>query len=165
MDVQEEGLPRKRPRLDGDGNDASQAEDPNPMVQDAIIVRDEEYYRMDGDCVILVGSVLFKVRHLTLSSSLNCKVNFRQVHRFLLERDLSAFANMFSMPQGETALPHALTDENPLVLHDDIDDFRALCWIIYALCENFHSLFSLYVILTNNSQSNRLSRAKFGIYS
>ena len=152
MDVQQEGLSRKRPRLDGmtpDGDDAPQAEDPTLMVQDAIIVRDEEYYRMDGDCVILVGGVFFKVRHLTLSSSLNCKVNFIQVHRFLLERDLSAFANMFSMPQGETALPHALTDENPLVLHDDIDDFRALCWIIYALCENFHSLF-LYVILTNN---------------
>lgn len=78
MDVQEEALSRKRPRLDdaaSDSGDAPEVEDPNTMVQDAPIVRDEEYYRMDGDCVIQVGGVMFKVCHFA-SSSLNCKVDF-----------------------------------------------------------------------------------------
>ena len=55
------------------------------------------------------------------------QLTFIQVHLFCW-RDWSAFANMFSMPQGETALPHAPTDEGPrLVLRSGVDDFRTLC--------------------------------------
>ncbi|KAF8204625.1 hypothetical protein BJ912DRAFT_2907 [Pholiota molesta] len=60
------------------------------------------------------GSVLFKI------------------HRLLLERETSAFSNMFNLPQGNTG-SQVNSDENPLVLHDDVNDFRALCWILYAL--------------------------------
>ncbi|KAF9483567.1 hypothetical protein BDN70DRAFT_990269 [Pholiota conissans] len=38
---------------------------------------------------------------------------------------------MFTLPQGDEGVP-ANSDENPIVLHDDVDDFRALCWIIYC---------------------------------
>ncbi|KAF8204622.1 hypothetical protein BJ912DRAFT_2800 [Pholiota molesta] len=39
---------------------------------------------------------------------------------------------MFSLPQ-ENANNQTNSDEHPLVLYDDVDDFRALCWIMYAL--------------------------------
>jgi hypothetical protein len=75
------------------------------------------------------------VNALCLGSSImfTPKITGLQIHRFLLERDSSAFSNMFSMPQGDPLACPCGTDENPLVLYDDPDDFRALCWIIYAL--------------------------------
>ncbi|KAF9481105.1 hypothetical protein BDN70DRAFT_563680 [Pholiota conissans] len=82
--------------------------------ESAPAIRDKNYYLADGDCVIRIGNILFKV------------------HRFLLVRDSSAFADMFSMPEG-SATQNMATDEDPIVLHDTIDEFRALCWIIYAL--------------------------------
>ncbi|KAF9483577.1 hypothetical protein BDN70DRAFT_918313 [Pholiota conissans] len=102
--------PRKRKRSE---NTSQEDTDITASIPD-LLVRDDTYYRENGDCVIRVGSVLFKI------------------HRILLERDASAFLNMFSMPQGnDPAL--ANSDNDPLVLFDDVDDFRALCWIIYAL--------------------------------
>ncbi len=53
---------------------------------------------------------------------------FIQVHLFCW-RDWSAFANIFSMPHGETALPHALTVEGPLGLRSDADGFRTLFFV------------------------------------
>ena len=40
------------------------------------------------------------------------------------------FADMFKLA-NETS-PAAATVEVPLVLHDEADDFRGLCWAIYA---------------------------------
>ncbi|KAF9483622.1 hypothetical protein BDN70DRAFT_873706 [Pholiota conissans] len=40
---------------------------------------------------------------------------------------------MFSIPQDTKTGAHGDSDENPLILYDEPDDFRALCWIIYAL--------------------------------
>lgn len=51
---------RKRPR-----NEADNSSDPTdtPDVQRGPISRDETYYRADGDYIIRVGDVLFKVRN------------------------------------------------------------------------------------------------------
>ncbi|KAF8957023.1 hypothetical protein BDZ97DRAFT_139935 [Flammula alnicola] len=117
MDVQDQA--RKRQRTDsfcniGEPNvpvhpsyDSSNASHP--------ALYDETYYKPDGDCVILVEGVLFKL------------------HRFLLARDSSAFADMLNIPTGDKEDSQAMTEENPLVLQDNIKNFRALCWILYAL--------------------------------
>jgi hypothetical protein len=63
MDTEES--PRKRKR---DAAAASIPVDPDPKP----IVRDEVYYREDGDCVILVDRVLFKVREF--NSIINAKM-------------------------------------------------------------------------------------------
>jgi len=78
-------------------------------------VRDPLYYYEHGDCVIRVGSTFFKV------------------HTFLLTQDSSAFVEMFSLPQAETTLREGSSDSNPVVLVDDVEEFRALCWVLYAL--------------------------------
>lgn len=42
---------------------------------------------------------------------------------------------MFSLPQGQNStLPQNITDDDPLRLDDTANQFRALCWILYALC-------------------------------
>ncbi|KAF9483564.1 hypothetical protein BDN70DRAFT_873634 [Pholiota conissans] len=104
--------PRKRKR--NDIVDGEVHETRGRITPEKPIVRDEMFYKEDGDCVIRVGAVLFKI------------------HRNLLNRDASAFSDMFSLPQGNERT-QGDADENPLVLYDDVDDFRALCWIIYAL--------------------------------
>ncbi|KAF9483568.1 hypothetical protein BDN70DRAFT_929091 [Pholiota conissans] len=105
--------PRKRRRVDPE-NGEDEDDKAGSAQEEKPIVRDEEYYKDNGDCVIRVRNVLFKI------------------HRHLLDRDASAFSNMFSLPQGTEGTQGA-TDDDPLVLYDDADDFRALCWIIYAL--------------------------------
>ncbi|KAF9483566.1 hypothetical protein BDN70DRAFT_873638 [Pholiota conissans] len=128
----------KRRRTDvGDGSAIDAVESAEGMPEDAI-VRDENYYIEGGDCIIRVGNVLFKI------------------HRYLLNRDASAFSNMFSLPQGSQNA-QGNTDDDPLVLYDHVDDFRALCWIIYALptvhleqttikTSDFRNLVGLYLI-------------------
>jgi hypothetical protein len=103
-------------------------------------IRDERYY-MDNegaDCVILAGKVLFKVRLLLLFSTWIIHLVHVQVHRFILSKDSSAFGNMFAMPAGHgndgLVLPReGSSDENPIVLQEDPDQFRALLWSLYAL--------------------------------
>ncbi|KAF8651948.1 hypothetical protein AX16_004591 [Volvariella volvacea WC 439] len=67
---------------------------------------DPNYYKPTGDCIFLVG-----------------------VHRFLLTQDSSMFETMFSLPNNE----EGTSVTNPVTLQDNIEDFRALCWILYAL--------------------------------
>jgi len=85
----------------------------NTDATSPVIVRDPLYYYENGDCVIRVGSTLFKV------------------HTFLLTRDSSAFVEMFSLLQGVNTLREGSSDGNPVVLVDDVEEFRALCWILY----------------------------------
>ncbi|KAJ7740237.1 hypothetical protein DFH07DRAFT_926664 [Mycena maculata] len=77
-------------------------------------IRDEKYFFDDGDCMFLVGGVLFKL------------------HRLFLCRDPeSMFRGMFSIPQNGMA---QAPDLEPIPLPDDTaDEFRAFCWAIYAL--------------------------------
>lgn len=70
----------------------------------------------DADCTLLAGNTVFKV------------------HRFLLARDGSTFENMFALPTNGTTSPQqGRSDDDPIVLYDDEEEFRALCWVLYAL--------------------------------
>lgn len=39
---------------------------------------------------------------------------------------------MFTLPSGEHC-QNLMTEDEPLVLHDSPEDFRAFCWALYAL--------------------------------
>ncbi|CAA7262837.1 unnamed protein product [Cyclocybe aegerita] len=83
-------------------------------------VKDPDFFRPDGDCVISIDATLFKI------------------HRYLLIRNSSVFANIFTLPTDASLEdPDSVSEENPLVLTDDIADFRALCWALYALPTEF----------------------------
>ncbi|KAJ7069361.1 hypothetical protein C8F01DRAFT_1112417 [Mycena amicta] len=77
-------------------------------------VKDEKYYFDDGDCTFLVDGVLFKL------------------HKFNLYKNPdSAFRTMFEDAKGDAS--------EIIPLYDATEDFRALCWVIYApLSEIFH---------------------------
>ncbi|KAF7298652.1 BTB domain-containing protein [Mycena indigotica] len=78
-------------------------------------VQDAKYFFEDGDCVFLASGVLFKL------------------HKFNLCRDRnSMFANMFTDAGGVAA---AQTEQEVIRLDDAAEDFRALCWAIYATGE------------------------------
>ncbi|KAF5350861.1 hypothetical protein D9758_010521 [Tetrapyrgos nigripes] len=90
------------------------------MGAQTVPVRDSEYYISEGNTTIRVEGTLFKV------------------HRYILARDGSAFENMFSLdahvPSFSDSSREGCSDENPIVLHGDTpDEFRALCWSLYAL--------------------------------
>jgi len=55
-----------------------------------------------------------------------------QIHRHLLASNGSAFGAVFSLPNGENA-PDSTAEDEPLILRDNVDEFRALCWALYAL--------------------------------
>ncbi|KAJ6585497.1 hypothetical protein B0H19DRAFT_422176 [Mycena capillaripes] len=76
-----------------------------------LAVRDDKYFFADGDCMFLADGILFKL------------------HKLFLSRDPeSMFRGMFSMPQGK------LMDLDLITLSgDSADEFRALCWAVYAL--------------------------------
>ncbi|KAF8651933.1 hypothetical protein AX16_004577 [Volvariella volvacea WC 439] len=81
-------------------------------------VVDETYYYEHGDCMFLVGGVLFKV------------------HRYQLMRESSTFTTMYDLSPGPppTGRPRqGSTPDEPIVLQDDVKEFRALCWALYAL--------------------------------
>ncbi|KAJ7506715.1 hypothetical protein B0H11DRAFT_1676799, partial [Mycena galericulata] len=72
---------------------------------------DETYFFDNGDCEFLAGSVIFRL------------------HRLMLCRDPdSMFRGMFDVPQG------TLTETVSTIKADDsAEEFRALCWALYAL--------------------------------
>ncbi|KAK7022165.1 BTB domain-containing protein [Favolaschia claudopus] len=78
--------------------------------------RDETYYFDDGDCMFLVDGVLFKL------------------HKAFLNRDPeSMFFGMLNIPQPK------ILDAEPVKLTDDsAEEFRALCWVLYALPDAIH---------------------------
>jgi hypothetical protein len=63
-----------------------------------------------------------------------------EVHRlYLTECENSTFRDLFKLPGtsqvdrwGVSRLDGA-DDDHPLVLHDSSEEFRALCWVLYAL--------------------------------
>ncbi|KAJ7133538.1 hypothetical protein C8R44DRAFT_730672 [Mycena epipterygia] len=74
-------------------------------------IHDETYFFDDGDCMVLAGGIVFKL------------------HKWALCRDPdSMFRDMFNIPQG----PQSVLDGIP-ECSDSADDFRALCWAVYAL--------------------------------
>ncbi|TFK34744.1 hypothetical protein BDQ12DRAFT_726607 [Crucibulum laeve] len=118
---QDSSVSRKRQRVD-EPEEAANSDDQDPdntIVEEP--VRDPEFYREDGDCVILVENTLFRI------------------HRYLLARDNSAFVNMFNLPNTGTC-SQTKSDGDPLVLHDSTQEFRAFCWALYALPSEVHDL-------------------------
>ncbi|KAF7368820.1 BTB domain-containing protein [Mycena venus] len=104
----DQGPPLQRPKLDG-GSDA-QRQASNGAT------RDEKYYRSDGDCIIRVENILFKI------------------HRYLLLADSnsSVFHNMFSLPSG-TLPSEGQHDDDPIVLSGDtVAQFRDFMAFSYA---------------------------------
>jgi hypothetical protein len=60
--------------------------------------------------------------------------SLNKVHRvIILQKEPSVFSDMFSL-QTVDAIAEGFSDEKPLVLSGDTtEEFRALCWIMYAL--------------------------------
>nr|GAT43416.1 predicted protein [Mycena chlorophos] len=72
-------------------------------------IPDDKYHFEDGDCMFLVENMEFKV------------------HKVMFSRDPdSMFRTMFSLPQN--SLP-----PDTIRVSDSLDDFRGLCWILYAM--------------------------------
>ncbi|KAJ6461097.1 hypothetical protein C8R45DRAFT_538485 [Mycena sanguinolenta] len=111
--------PSQRRKLDQDSEPEVQ-EIPNPgdpsqqSTATITVVKDEKYYRSDGDCIIQVEDVLFKI------------------HRYHLSENSSVFQNMFSLPLG--ALPsEGQSDDNPIILSGDtLPQFRAFLLFSYS---------------------------------
>ena len=119
--------PRKRHRKEMDLTAEAVLEIPKPDL-------DPVYYIHGADCTLLIGNTLFKAHISPLFVCHPPCSHLLQVHRFLLTRDGSTFENMFTLPSNGGAIEtQGLSDDNPIVLHDDPDEFRALCWALYAL--------------------------------
>ncbi|KAF7768624.1 hypothetical protein Agabi119p4_7867 [Agaricus bisporus var. burnettii] len=109
--------------------------DPRPTYEDPVsesetspipssVIRDEDYYWRDGNCVIRVQDRLFKV------------------HQYLFERDSDFFRTLFTLPQPEPSDDEnqdstrqgvdGQSDDSPIVCQDSVEDFKALCWALYA---------------------------------
>ncbi|KAJ7105068.1 hypothetical protein C8R43DRAFT_227057 [Mycena crocata] len=88
-----------------------------PDGERMVVVDVETYFFDDGDCIFLVEGVLFKL------------------HKWSLSRDPdSMFRGMFNIPQGSLQ-----TTLDPIPLSgDSADEFRALCWAVYALPNEIH---------------------------
>ncbi|KAJ7105072.1 hypothetical protein C8R43DRAFT_1047100 [Mycena crocata] len=92
--------------------------DPSPPTVDVLQgpeepLRDEKYFFDDGDCMFLVEGVLFKLHKWPLC------------HR----EPESAFFNMFIVGEAPK-----FADPSHTPLPDtNLEDFRALCWALYAL--------------------------------
>ncbi|KAF5360693.1 hypothetical protein D9756_005119 [Leucocoprinus leucothites] len=91
-----------------------------PSSPSASSNRDPDYYFADGDCIIQAENTSFKTR-------------------------FPFFTTLFSLPQSSHTtdkLPHAAvfvgsgeegSEKNPTVVcQDTADDFRSLCWVLYA---------------------------------
>jgi len=78
------------------------------------LVRDEEYYFTDGNCILQAQNVLFNV------------------HRTLLLREDSTVSTMLTLPQGTCYCPEGLDDTSPIVLQDTAQDLRSFLWTLYA---------------------------------
>lgn len=113
-----------------------------------IPTRDPSYYYSDGNTVLLVENILFKVT-LFLSLRRFSQTNhapMTQVHRSALTKEKSTFESMFSLDSdlrsstnsNVTVGPEGESDDNPIRLQGDTaDEFRSLLWALYALCVPF----------------------------
>jgi hypothetical protein len=99
-------------------------------------IRDPEYYKDEsqgGFCVFQVENNLFKVTlvSVTLNCS-SCLTNCFKVHRFFLMREPSTLEDILRYPHKRYS-NYGMSDDNPVVLPDRVDQFRDLLWALYAL--------------------------------
>ncbi|KAF5357180.1 hypothetical protein D9756_006601 [Leucocoprinus leucothites] len=90
------------------------------------LVRDDQFYFEDGNCVIQVENCLFNL------------------HRFILRRDSTVFQDMFSASRSIEGDPGAAvvegtSDEHPIVCDDTAESFRALCRVLYVGFNEFEA--------------------------
>lgn len=112
-------------------------------------IRDAEYYYEDGNCVFKIQGRLFKVRakfSIILTSTYLLLVAQQQLHRFILTRDSILFEQEFlssntapssgsDCEEDKKDVQKPLiqgTDDNPITCEDTLEEFRALCWGLYA---------------------------------
>ena len=81
--------------------------------------------------MVIVENTTLKVSTTYLSFYKILIIPNTQIHRSDLERDRSVFADMFSLPNGDDS-PNTTTEADPLILPDKLNEFRALCWVLYA---------------------------------
>ncbi|KAJ3558984.1 hypothetical protein NP233_g11375 [Leucocoprinus birnbaumii] len=101
--------------------------------------RDWVYFRETGDCLLCVGGVLFKV------------------HRYLLTKESPVFQKKLAAADGAKAAkgqPNADT----IILDDDVDLFRDLCWVLYASLDELWQLTSAPISGSPLSRMKKLLR-------
>jgi len=77
--------------------------------------KDERYYRSDGDCIIQVENILFKI------------------HRYHLSEDSPVFRDMFALPLGPVP-SEGQQDHRPIVLYGDTSaQFRSFLSVAYSV--------------------------------
>jgi hypothetical protein len=123
--------PNKRPRTE---TEHSHPEPVGTSPDAPSTHRDTEYYWEDGNCILLVESTLFKVRHpFTRGILRGDTTSSHQVHRSLFVRDSAVFRDMLSLGDVNQVCTEGSDDSTPIILQDTSEDFRTLCWAIYAL--------------------------------
>jgi len=129
--------PRKRARM---GREDEEMKSPPKSTE---IVRDSDFYMVDGSCVLLVENTLFNVSHISAIMFIRVSLISTQVHRSILSRDSSSFGLMFSISNGDKAVEEGTSDQHPIILAGDkVIEFRNFLWALYALCVNFSYIFS-----------------------
>jgi hypothetical protein len=107
----------------------------SPQSTKTRFVRDKNYYHESGDLAFIVEDILFKVNTLAVSQTIEYSlITVDQVHRFQLERCSSSFADKLLPLGGKQAqlLTETVAENGAFILQDKVDEFRALCWALYA---------------------------------
>ncbi|KAJ7193471.1 hypothetical protein GGX14DRAFT_478204 [Mycena pura] len=108
----EEARPAVRPRRNSSlDEDASGSE-----TQKSPAIRDPQFYKADGNCVLRVDNTLFRVHR----------------HYLAPEHEQSVFGGLFALPTGPEAV-EGERDEAPIVLQGDtVDELRAFFRFAYS---------------------------------
>jgi hypothetical protein len=119
-----------------------------PSTSTASRIRDPDLYFEDGNLILLVHDRLFKVRSAFKSDLSNVlKFWVTKVHKSVLKRKSTFFADLFDMGREESQRAEGHTDENPLILYeDDAECFHNMLYTIYEYISSF-----FYRILVNFS--------------
>ncbi|KAF5357178.1 hypothetical protein D9756_006608 [Leucocoprinus leucothites] len=101
------------------------------------LVRDDQFYFEDGNCIIQVENRLFNDLDALISTP-------HQLHRFILRRDSTVFQDMFLASKSieddpGTAVVEGTSDEHPIVCDDTTESFRALCRVLYVGFNEFEA--------------------------
>lgn len=109
-------------------------------------IRDEKYYFADGNIVLLVGGVLFKVRiyiNAILSTHTVFLFSVLQIHSSLLTQESETFKDMFTLPVAqrpsgeptgsEEIVVEGSCDESPIAVPEAAcSSFRSFLFMFYG---------------------------------
>ncbi|KAJ6628575.1 hypothetical protein B0H10DRAFT_1904924 [Mycena sp. CBHHK59/15] len=116
-----EDLPKRRKTIGSSADDSLSASSPSRTVAGAVeqehLVRDRDFYRDDGDCILRLDDTLFKVHK----------------HKLSPNDEESVFNGMFALPSGGGDVAEGKDDTNPIKLAGDtLDELRAFFEYAYA---------------------------------